>query len=122
MSRLTKKEANRLSCHSFRKCEYLLNGTPRVKALNKLGELEDLEELHGCPLNAVFEALENGAWVKDKDWGLCHWTMPYIARDYDSRNTPKATLYLTFEKSGQKRYFALKDFRKTWSIRKEDLL
>ena len=44
MSRLTKKEPNNLSCHHFRKCEYLRNGTPRVETLNKLGRLEDIME------------------------------------------------------------------------------
>lgn len=44
MSRLTKKEPNNLSCHHFRRCEYLRNGTPRIETLNKLGKLEDLME------------------------------------------------------------------------------
>lgn len=57
MSRLTKKETNTLSSYGYRTCEYLLNGTPRVKALNKLGKLEDLEDELGCPLEIVSKIL-----------------------------------------------------------------
>lgn len=60
MSRLTKKQENNLSCHHFRKCDYLRNGTPRVETLNKLGKLEDIEDELGCPLDVVFRAMEKG--------------------------------------------------------------
>ena len=59
MSRLTKKETNTLSSYGYRTCEYLLNGTPRVKALNKLGKLEDLEDELGCPLEIVLNLIKN---------------------------------------------------------------
>ena len=64
--RLTKKQENQLSCHHYKKCDYLRNGTPRVETLTKLGKLEDLEEQLGCPLEVMFKALEEGLYVNFK--------------------------------------------------------
>ena len=69
MSRLTKKEKNRLSCHQFKECDYLRNGTPRIKTLTKLGKLEDLEDEIGCPLEVVFKALKEGS-IEDENGGI----------------------------------------------------
>lgn len=89
--------------------------------LDKLEQYKQLEEKIGCSLIKIFEALENGAYVKSKEWGLCHWRMPNIWNEYDSRNTPKSQPELQFTKSGKYEYFKIKDYGKTWSLRKEDL-
>lgn len=40
--------------------EFTLNHKLRNDLLNKLGQLEDLEEEIGCPLEVVFKAIEDG--------------------------------------------------------------
>lgn len=65
MNRLTKKQENQLSCHHYKKCDYLRNGTPRVETLTKLGKLEDIEEQLGCSLEVVFEALDEGIIINN---------------------------------------------------------
>ena len=89
--------------------------------LNELEQYKQLEEKLGCSLITIFETLENGAYVKSKEWGLCHWRMPNIWNEYDSSNTPKSQPELQFKKSGRYEYFKIKDYGKTWSLRKEDL-
>ena len=54
--RLTKKEKNKLASHGYKECDYLLNGTPRVVALNKFGQLEDIEEDFGVDLIKLLTA------------------------------------------------------------------
>ena len=92
-----------------------------LKDLEKLDKYKQLEEKLGCSLITIFEALENGAWVKSKEWGLCKWGMPNIFNTYDSGNTPKSQPELQLKKSGRYEYFKIKDYGKTWSLRKEDL-
>lgn len=91
------------------------------EAYNKLADLEDLEEKLGVSIIKVFEALENGAWVKSKEWGLCKWNMPNIFNEYDGRNNPKSNPELQFLKSGKYKYFKLKDYGKTWALTREEL-
>lgn len=66
MSRLTEKD--------YKEWVYVVGTTINQKAsehLNyinhKLGELEDLEDDLGCPLNVVFKALKNDT-IRYKDW------------------------------------------------------
>lgn len=99
-----------------------LNDVETIKQdLKELDQYKQLEEKLGCSLITIFEALENGAWVKSKEWGLCKWGMPNIFNTYDSRYTPKSQPELQFKKSGCYEYFKIKDYGKTWSLRKEDL-
>lgn len=60
MERLTKKEANCLSTNGYHRSEYLLNGTPRYKAIDKLGQKEDDDEELGIDSHILFKALKQG--------------------------------------------------------------
>ena len=58
MSRLTEKVKNTE--------DYIRLATKdKQEFINKLGELEDLEEQLGCPFLVVFEAIKNGIYDKE---------------------------------------------------------
>ena len=40
-------------------------------ALSKLGQLEDIEEEHGCDLVKVMKALTDGCWIRNGEFGIC---------------------------------------------------
>ena len=61
--RLTKKEKNCLASNRYMRCDYLLDGTPKVEALNKLGQIEDLMDKYNIP---NVEYLENCIIDHDK--------------------------------------------------------
>lgn len=104
MSRLTKKEPNNLSCHHFRRCEYLRNGTPRVETLNKLGKLEDLEEQLGCTFETIIKATTNGI-------------IDFEGKEHE---VVFGGYYLFVVEEDELRHaFALKNYRKSWWLRGE---
>lgn len=117
MSRLTKKEKNRLSCHHFKECDYLRNGTPRIETLTKLGKLEDLQDELGCPLEVVFKAL-NGFYT---EFGYISNEDDFIYLRKDSEgwylkvvihpSKPKPKNFAWFEMR------RLKDYGKTWWLK-----
>ena len=84
-------------------------------AVQKLGKFEDLEEEIGCPLDVVFKVLkngfydENGNWYNDYDFNL----------KYDWLLSNPNDKYLIFDVP--KTYFAfkLKDYKKTWWLKKD---
>ena len=79
--------------------------------IEKLGQLEDLEEELGIDLITLFKALKSGVWYRE-------WKEPI-----------KHTCGLRLLKSGKScwgldnknYYFPLEEYSKTWSLRKEDL-
>jgi len=107
--RLTKKQKNRLASHGFRECDYLLNGTSKIEALNKLGEIEDIEDIAGIEAKFFVKAVLDGVYVSED--GVKH-------RAFFCQKS----LYVEFKK----RHFyyhrkLLKDFCITWSLNKNDL-
>lgn len=106
MSRLTEKD--------YKEWVYVVGTTINQKAsehLNyinhKLGELEDLEDELGCPLNVVFKALKEGIIDEeneDRDIMIVHSKQGYWFREF-SEDLPKLWV---------------KDYKKTWWL-KEDL-
>lgn len=107
MSRLTKKEPNNLSCHHFRRCEYLRNGTPRVETLNKLGKLEVLEEALGCPLDKLIQVLCDWGFSDENNMGV---QINGIVLNGDGSICFSAV-------NGD--LYDLKDYQKTWWLRGE---
>lgn len=86
---------------------------------NKLGQLEDIEEELGIDLDTLFKALKNGIWVKyssaiieHKTWYV-HLTGHYIGWKENS-----GSLYDNDRVENR----PLKDYGKTWSLNKEELL
>lgn len=80
-----------------------------VKSLNKLGQLEDIEEELGIDLITLFKALRQ-FFAKDLD---CYCPRP-ISLFQDVRNE----WYISW--IGH--YYKLKDYGKTWALTKEELL
>ena len=87
----------------------------------ELNRYRNLEQRIGIDLIILFSVLNNGAWVKSKDWGICHWTMPNIWNDYNGNRSPKVELEFQFKKSGRYEYFKVKDYGKTWALTREEL-
>ena len=115
MSRLTKKD--------YKEWVYVVGTTINQKAsehLNyinhKLGELEDLEDELGCPLEVVFK-LKDVESIFVKGYG----------NEFDTWETDdfylvwERTPYIEIFKNGEPlRSYLLKDYKKTWWV-KEDL-
>lgn len=85
------------------------------EAVDKLGQLEDLEEELGIDLLTLFKALKNGIWYKGhKDIyfvkGVC---LDLVGEFFE--------LWVEGHKILDGIQIRLKDYGKTWSLRKEDL-
>lgn len=86
--------------------------------LQKLGQLEDIEDGLGIDLLTLFKALKNGIWVKyDADFGFTGKPEIVIKKD-------KCTEICLRNKKWwiQENDFLLKDYGKTWALTKEELL
>lgn len=90
----------------------------------KLGPLEDIEEQLGVDLITLFKALNvcDGVWVKDKEYGLCNWSMGQLWFGYNSSKSESfINPQIYFLKDGGYSYFKLSDYGKTWALTKEEL-
>ena len=87
------------------------------KIIDKLGELEDIEEELGCDVGILFKALnQECVWIKDKDDGSLFDTSCEIAINKDEDG-----FYIDFDVIHEGHYH-LKDYGKTWALTKEELL
>lgn len=94
--------------------------------LNKLGQLEDIEERFGIDLITLFKALKKGAYFRLLDYTKPTFKKiiiePYhinIKKKYiDIR---RDRLYSGFGNTGGHLYY-FKDYGKTWALTKEKLL
>lgn len=122
MSRLTNKKLVDLKYGEFlsiSKEEYRkqVHEAPTYKEIyTKLGKLEDLEDELGCPLEVVFKALKEGIWFKSDD---------FITKNLEKDLATRPRLYYSddfkcyrFEIGFGLHYVALKDYQKTWWLRK----
>lgn len=90
--------------------EIYLDAQYPISVMNKLGQLEDIEEELGIDLITLFKALKNGIWLKDeKDQFI-----PYhcLLRD---------DFILVLYEDIYKKEYLLKDYGKTWALTKEEL-
>lgn len=78
-----------------------------TKSLNKLGQLEDIEEELGIDLITLFKALKNGVWVK----AFVGIVFIQVSCNYFA--------FLNNEIAPMIYYF--KDYGKTWALTKEEL-
>ena len=79
------------------------------KAIDKLGQLEDLEEELGIELITLFKALKNGIWIYDNG-------SPF----FTSRIKLSWHLDAIYCDTSDT-YVLLKDYGKTWALTKEEL-
>ena len=78
-------------------------------AIDKLGQLEDLEEQQGCPLNVVFKAVQNGIYTKNLP-------SENIIKQFNLQLSNIQTEWYLFNNI---MCVNLKDYKKTWWL-KED--
>lgn len=76
--------------------------------LNKLGQLEDLEEELGCPLEVLIKALIEGVYYEDTDN-----YMIFLPVFLDFNLDDNYILYYVDEK------LLTKDYKKTWWLKKD---
>lgn len=99
MSRLTKKD---LAIYSGR----ISGKTLFDKVYNKLGELEDIEDELGCPIDVVFKALLNGIWLSNGIYEFIH--------DLEIGDFGLDTISNCIFNYSENDYVFLKDYKKTW--------
>ena len=108
--RLTKKrESNYPSAYEWR--EHHLANEP----LNKLGQLEDIEEELGIDLITLFKALKNGIYAYDHANNIDH--MEILSTFYDTKDMECRTDF-----DGDIFEYDFADYGKTWALTKEELL
>ena len=94
------------------------------KALNKLSQLEDLEEELGVDLITLFKALKNGVWTNqeqyygDEEQGKIRFFKVRLLLEEKSIGCIHNSMWKGSEVI---RTLYLKDYGKTWSLDKRDL-
>ena len=82
-----------------------------VEIIDKLGQLEDIEEELGIDLITLFKALKDGVYYKYKDMGV----------EKISKLRP-ITIHKNTIVCDYHTYKYFKDYGKTWALTKEELL
>ena len=80
--------------------------------LQKLGQLEDIEDELGIDLITLFKAISNGIYVKTKNGISKHYTIHFMRW----QQTKKYCLYYR-----PYSHIWFKDYGKTWTLTKEEL-
>lgn len=130
MKRLTKKFNGEYYCKDTN--TIMFNSEIDYNVIQKLGRIEDLEEELGCPLEVVFEALNEGITVRnhedlieigysereDKYVNFC--TEEIYLKNWQSHGIEKTTncFQITYGDDGEWCVY-LEDYRKTWWLKKE---
>lgn len=106
MKRLTKKEKNCLACYNYRECNYILDKAQRFNALEKLGNIEDLEEELNVEILIIYKALKNGFFDNKEEYH--HFSNLFMNTEeiYDSYT---------------KEVFQIKDYGITWALTEKEL-
>jgi len=84
-----------------------------TNVLNKLGKLEDIEEILGIDLIILFKALENGIFYYDKTYGEIRFATIGIRQKWENKE------YELVSGSGYV-YVNLTDYGKTWFLTKKE--
>ena len=103
---------------------YLMPIDNELKALDKLGQLEDIEDELGIDLITLFKALKNGIYVKEEH--LPKSPIRFIVPDelvFDTEYLYQLKFCRAYTKLRETCYpFYFKDYGKTWALTKEELL
>jgi hypothetical protein len=109
MKRLTK----------YKDGKFLLNHSSMNEAIEKLWKFENYEEQIKCPISVILQAIEKGIYVKSETTNnkLEHWYPDQI-------KFVKAIYQLDICKIGSRsnKYVGAFNYKKTWSLNKDDLL
>lgn len=95
------------------------------EAIDKLGQLEDIEEEYGIDLVTLFKALEQGAWFVDKRnknifFAKCTLCSKLDGKFECTQEEMKFNGFIILEQLFGLGY-ELKDYGKTWALTKEEL-
>ena len=93
--------------------EFTNNKKLRISVMNKLGQLEDIEEELGIDLITLFKAIMNGFWLKRIS--NYDFVEPY-SYIIDLESSRLVQLY-----EENTRIFYFEDYGKTWALTKEEL-
>jgi hypothetical protein len=108
-------------------------GNELIRANQKLGKLEDIEEELGISLEVLFKALKDGIWYKESyeekhdGYSLVKYddTKIYYENHVDIckylNGSRKIHLFLPFDNGYNGGNYCLKDYGKTWSLTREEL-
>lgn len=89
------------------------------EAIDKLGRLEDIEEKLGCPIEVLFKAIDDGVYY-DCERSYCNGVKTIEQIKFDIQPELSSTnaygyalnVHIDYAKS-------LKDYKKTWWLRKD---
>ena len=111
MTRLTKKNDKGLGSWTQLGDQYVpAHNIKHKQCVNKLGQLEDIEEELGIDLITLFKALKDGIYVNgEKEHVLLFYDMDFFNK----------TSFQLHASNGINYYF--KDYGKTWTLTKEEL-
>ena len=110
--RLTKKFILAENGYYYYSTQYNEYTSPLVE---KLGQLEDIEEELGIDLITLFKALEEGIWFKNFDGKLRF--SPLMCAELEI--SEKGLSLISMEMDA---LFYFKDYGKTWALTREELL
>lgn len=117
--RLTKKQDKKNYPYVYSEIEDYFEGEP----INKLGQLEDIEEELGIDLTTLFKALKNGIYVKEEH--LPKIPIRFIAPNelvFDTDYLYQLKFCRAYTKLKETCYpFYFKDYGKTWALTREEL-
>lgn len=118
MNRLTEKlnkEQKALFLEESVKCDYKEKDNIKLTSVvDKLGQLEDIEEELGIDLTTLFKAFKNGFYGIDKDGSIKHFAVEHYVPFLKGIHTNGIML-------GTERRYKLCDYGKTWALTKEEL-
>ncbi len=113
--RLTKKQRNDELSKTFIdgvSVDYLTADLNASRVMNKLGQLEDVEDELGIDLITLFKALKNGVYIKKPSIAY-----HYVGFDLIEQDSCGDYLFNLVEGN-----YYFKDYGKTWVLTKEELL
>ena len=132
MTRLTKKDkyghfyTDQANCRNIWSSdgeklegEYFENKTLAIdgKAIDKLGELEDIEEELGIDLKTLYKALTNGVWVKNEVGQIYHINVYLHNLILSSSSTKNEFCFIT----PNNELLLFDKIKQDWALTKEEL-
>jgi hypothetical protein len=76
--------------------------------ITKLGKIEDIGEQVGCPLEVREQAFDEGFYDQEGNHHFCEHYVPYL-KSMHTRGSMTCT----------EKHFKLKDYKKTWWLKKD---